>query len=610
MAPDNSAKLRRRTKLWLCLGSVLLLMAVALRLFSPALNANYNYSSRYLTMRDGTRIAVDLYLPKDLKPGERIPAIMLQTRYYRGHRLRKPFGLFWSDIHERTIRFFVSHQYAYVTVDVRGAGASFGTRKQEWSPDEIKDGAQVVDWIIQQPWSNQKVGATGGSYDGTASEFLASNRHPAVKAVMPFFSIFDAYSDMAYPGGVETDHLEMWSNATQALDRNKFGEKFLTGFPRFAYKGVRPVNEDTDENLLQAALREHSTNYDLLAMLQGLSFHDDGGYVEAMSPYARRKDTEASGTAVYSFEGWYDGAMPHAAVKRFLNIKGSRLVLGPWDHQTRDASPFPAENGREFFRREALRFFDFYLKGIDNGLAAEKPVRYYTVAENKWKSSDVWPPAANNTVYYLGDGRSLSTEKPGVANAGDIYQVDFTASTGNSTRWDSMFILDDAPGLYGLRDNMDKKLLLYSSPPLGADMEVTGHPTVTLFAEANGQDGNFFVYLEDVDEQQHAHYVTEGLLRALHRKISSAAPPYKDVVPYHSYTHQDAQPLVPGQVAELTFDLQPISYLFRKGHSIRIALAGADRDHFSPPPGAATTVRFYRDAEHPSSITLPVVARP
>src|SRR5215210_5744792 len=179
-----------------------------------------SYSSQYLTMRDGTRIAVDLYLPKALRDGERLPTILQQTRYYRSYVIRWPFSLFAGGIRP-SVKRFVESGYAYVCVDVRGSGASFGTRAQEWSPDEIRDGAEIVEWIIRQAWSNGKVGATGVSYDGTAAEFLLVNKHPAVKAVAPLFSLFDAYTDIAFPGGVHLSWFtENWGRLNALLDRN------------------------------------------------------------------------------------------------------------------------------------------------------------------------------------------------------------------------------------------------------------------------------------------------------------------------------------------------------------------------------------------------------
>lgn len=103
--------------------------------------------------------------------------------------------------------------------------------------------------------------------------------------------------------------------------------------------------------------------------------------------------------------------------------------------------------------------------------------------------------------------------------------------------------------------------------------------------------------------------ITDGQLRAVHRKLSADEPPYRDVVPYHSFKRQDGKPLVAGEVTEVSFDLLPTSYLFKPGHSIRVALAGADKDHFVALPGDAPTVQVYRDRVHPSRINLPVILR-
>jgi uncharacterized protein len=131
------------------------------------------YFSCYLTMRDGVRIAVDLYLPTGLAGGARLPTILHHSRYYRSMLLRwpfrkflggKPFNPIAADVRRRND--FVVSGYAWVDVDVRGSGASYGSRVSEWSPDEIRDGAEVVDWIVRQPWSSGKVGALGNSHDG------------------------------------------------------------------------------------------------------------------------------------------------------------------------------------------------------------------------------------------------------------------------------------------------------------------------------------------------------------------------------------------------------------------------------------------------------------
>src|SRR5205814_9180354 len=136
------------------------------------------------------------------------------------------------------------------------------------------------------------------------------------------------------------------------------------------------------------------------------------------------------------------------------------------------------------------------------------------------------------------------------------------------------------------------------------------YPLVDLLITSTDTDGAFFVYLEDVDDQGVVNYLTEGGLRAIHRKLSSDQPPLKILVPYHSFLKNDAMPLVPGQLAELKFGLQPTSVLIRKGHRLRIAIAGADKDSFARIPSAGTpTITVARNRQHGSWIELPIIER-
>lgn len=574
------------------------------------------YSSRYVTMRDGVKIAVDLYLPRNQKTDQRLPAILEQTRYYRAYDIKPPFERFAGGI-SPDIKRFVENGYAYVLIDVRGSGASFGSRAQEWSPDEVRDGAEVVDWIIQQPWSNGKVGATGVSYNGVSAELLLVNKHPAVKAVAPCDSLFDTYADMIEPGGVYYKSInELWGPITLAMDLNQFGEKYLKGFEKEVFRGVRPVDEDRDGSLRAAAIREHARNYDLISYIRNATYRDEvvpgGGYnADVSSPFMFQRQIQDSGAAIYSYAGWYDGAFPNAAVKRFMNIKtpGSRLILGPWNHAfDKNQSPFSQQHETFDKGAELLRFFDYYLKGIRNGINQEKPVRYYTVGEEKWKVADTWPlPGTKPVTYYFAAGGTLSNKPTDAKVAKDAYHVDGSATTGNATRWNSMVYIDRRDISYADRNEQDRKLLTYTSAPLVEEMEVTGQPNITLYVTSNASDGTFFVYLEDVDEQGRVTYVTEGLLRALHRKLSKETPPYQTLAPYHTFRRADGMPLVPGQVAELTFDLFPISYLFKKGHSVRVALSGADNDHFTTVPTDPASLEFYRSKINASRLILPSI---
>jgi hypothetical protein len=575
-------------------------------------------TSFYLTMRDGVKIAVDLHLPKGLKDGEKLPTILFQTRYVRSLDYRWPFSAF-SDMSPesgKAIKLFVPRGYAWVDVDVRGSGASFGTRPYPWSPDEVKDGGEIVDWIIRQPWSDGTVGSLGWSYTGSTSEFLLVNNHPAVKAVAPRFALFDAYTDIAYPGGIHLAWFtETWAWVNRTLDRNAMKE---FGFmPWLSVRGTRPVDADKDHSMLAAAIKEHEANTSVHEQSLGMQFRDDIspsglGTIDAFSPHAFLDKLNSSGAAVYSFSGWYDGAYQHAAIKRYLNLTvPQKLTIGPWDHSIEIRPWWPNAQKPEFdFNAEMLRFFDYHLKGIENGVMTEKPVHYYTLVEEKWKEADAWPPASQPTVYYFSEDNTLAGEKPEASDAFDTYVVDYTTGTRLHSRWVSLVNMDGTPIVYEGRMEEDKKLLCYTSAPLEQDTEVTGHPIVTLYVSSTHDDGNFFAYLEDVHPDGQVTYITEGQLRALHRKLSVESPPYKDVVPYHSFKRNDAMPLVPGEVAELTFDLLPTSYLFKKGHSIRVAIAGADKDHFTlmktdPPP----TLKFYRSEAYASSIQLSVIPR-
>src|SRR5690606_7388696 len=164
----------------------------------------------YLTMRDGVRIAVTQYVPKSLKPGEKLSTILESTRYMRAYDLRWPFEA--KEAPSETIRTFLANGYAYVVVDARGSGASFGRWPCPWAPDEVKDYGEVCDWIVKQPWSDGAIGCRGISYDGTTAEMTVTNVHSAIKAVVPEFSLFDSYTDVGFPGGIHmSEFTKSWS---------------------------------------------------------------------------------------------------------------------------------------------------------------------------------------------------------------------------------------------------------------------------------------------------------------------------------------------------------------------------------------------------------------
>ena len=576
-------------------------------------------TSFYLPMRDGVKLAINLNLPRGMEPGKKIPAIIYQTRYVRSIEYRWPFSLFKDNIDEMT-RYFVSHGYAYIEVDVRGAGASFGTRICPWSPDETKDGNEVVNWIIKQPWSNEKVGTIGISYSGTAAEMLLANRHSAVKVAAIDFSLFDAYDDIVFPGGIYSfSFVKDWGKANSILDRNAWGE--LGFLALIAAKGVMPVDEDKNRSMLARASKMHLKNIDVHKEALGITFRDDiapsgFGTLDFLSPHTYIEDIKQSKTPIYSRSGWFDGAYVHSVIKRYLTFRDTnpfKLIIGPWDHDTFTwVSPWKKEQHADFSDvQEYHRILDYHLKGVKNGLDNEKPVHYFTMGEEKWKSADTWPlPEQRMTAFYLAAGAKLLKTAPNNESGFDTYQVDYSAGTGKTSRWESL-LRDDYhqdPTQYPDRREEDKKLLVYDSDVLPDAVEVTGHPLVKLYLSSNQTDGYFIVYLEDIDPSGKVIYVTEGGLRGIHRKISDEKPLYSDVVPYRTYKKKDAMPLIPGEKAELVFDLLPTSYCFQKGHRIRVAIAGADQDHFSvKDPQPQARLKVYRNRITASLIELPII---
>jgi putative CocE/NonD family hydrolase len=215
---------------------------------------------------------------------------------------------------------------------------------------------------------------------------------------------------------------------------------------------------------------------------------------------------------------------------------------------------------------------------------------------------------ARATRLYFTENHTLSPWPPATASASDIYPVNFTASTGKQDRWTTELNLDI---FYPDRSGEDGKLLVYTGDRLASDVEITGSPVVVLQVACTATDGAFFAYLEDVAPDGHVTYLDEGELRAINRKqMDSNKRPYNSPGSTSSNSRSDAQPLVPGEPAELKIGMWPTSILLRKGHQIRIALAGADAGTFRryPPVGDATWAVF-RQSALSSYVELPMRPR-
>ena len=210
--------------------------------------------------------------------------------------------------------------------------------------------------------------------------------------------------------------------------------------------------------------------------------------------------------------------------------------------------------------------------------------------------------------YYLAADYGLSGAPPRETEGSDEYAVDWSATSGTSNRWYTQ--LDGSDVVYDRRAEQVPKLLSYRSEPLAREMEITGHAVVTLRMRSTHEDGAFYVYLDAEAPDGRIVYLTDGQLRALHRKVSRERPPYRTWEPYHSFERADGAPLVPGEIVELSFGLLPTSVLIPKGWRMRVSIAGHDADNFARIPAEGDPViTVERNLAHASYLELPVVGR-
>ena len=260
LRPSGPSRTVRARVVWV---GLLLLIAPWLGVLSGQQGLPRN-QALYVTMRDGVKIAIDVWLPASLKPDQEIPTILRATRYWRATDTAS--GRPEDDRNFGEAERFNSNGYALVLVDARGSGASFGTRPYELSQEEVRDYGEVVDWIIEQPWSNGRVGAWGVSYSGNTAEMLAVTRNPAVKAVAPLFNDFDNFGHLVFPNSLLTvGFLQAWGERVHEMDMNDIcALRDVTGGAcaelEQQTRGVKPVDNDHDRQQLAAAIRQHASN--------------------------------------------------------------------------------------------------------------------------------------------------------------------------------------------------------------------------------------------------------------------------------------------------------------------------------------------------------------
>ena len=667
-------------------------------LVGPFFDANYDVApqflsfqkeSRFVRLSDGTDLAIDIFVPKDASRDNgslatSFPTILEYTPYNRAIAqpgmswwqrlfLRWRFGL-TEPIYDRALlstsaRTMIGLGYAYVVADMRGTGASFGSQNP-LMPRLGSDGAQVVDWITNQPWSDGSVGMRGQSYMAWSQFATASQAPDGLQCIAPGVIMFDTYTEGTRPGGITairwlseySDHLQNFNLSRNDQERGFFpvapvmdedGDgRWLDEIPLtssgdttiFTDEGELeyPDGRSRDQHYLARAVIEHQENvlgrrlldpdvrfWDATQVFEGdtLSFSDT-------SPATMLDGVAESGVSVLNLGGWFDGFV-RGTTKLFGSMEqgpGMRMMIAPRFHVPgamtapyQDLFGYDGDVVSDAVLEE-LRFFDWCLKGIDSGISEEEPVLLY-VMNRGWRREDSWPLERQQVhSFHLGSAGSLTPNEP--ESGSDHYDVDFHHSanygSNNMNRW----ILMWSPDSLMVRTELDEKTLVYESEPLSTEMEVTGHPIADLWVSANQPDADVFVYLSDVAPDGTVHYVTEGQLRAGFHRLADPAlqteglRPVHPELPWHGFRAEDYDPhaLSDGQILNLRFDLQPTSWVFGEGHRIRISIAGADEGNFELHPNICTdgdpdqcletTLTVHRGSNRQSRIELPVIPLP
>jgi putative CocE/NonD family hydrolase len=598
-----------------------------------------------VTMRDGVKLACDVYRPAhNGQPAEgKFPAILERTPYGKA-------GV------ESYAGFFVERGYVVIGQDVRVRYQSEGA----WRPfrDDGRDGYDTAQWIGSQPWSDGGFGTVGTSYPGGTQHALALANPPYLKAMIPA----DAMSDFGMYGVRHHGAFELrWMNWI-----------FNIGGPNGSRAAQDP---ETREVLLRLGeqVREYARDMPLRAGTTPLKLNPEyeSWLVEAMSHgdyddfWKNSGDdvvahvAEYKDVPVYHMGGWYDSWGTPVANLNYVTLREhkrslQRLIMGPWTHGGRTHSyAGEAEFGPEAaidFNAFELRWFDHWLKGIDDGVDREPPVRLFVMGGGDahrtpegrlyvgghWRDEQTWPlERAVPTPYYLREHGALSASKPGEelpttyqfdphhpvpTLGGNVSSHNAPPSHHNSLErpGDSENLMEQGaydqrcrPEIWTCDDSRPlsarNDVLVFETAPLDRDMEVTGRLIVNFWASSDAPDTDFTAKLVDVYPPNHDFpagvdlNVADGIVRARYR---------------NSFEH--AEMMKPNEVYPFTLEMYPTSLVFQKGHRIRLDISSSNFPRFDVNPNtgeplnnnrrwAIATNRIYHDARHLSDIMLPIV---
>ncbi|MHA2139529.1 MAG: CocE/NonD family hydrolase [Candidatus Hodarchaeales archaeon] len=568
--------------------------------------------SYYLPMRDRVRLAISFYFPDDMVPTSTVPTILIQTRY----------GREWVyNLGEREDGYesFRKAGYAIAIVDDRGSTASFGSRLVEISPEQVKDTDEIIDHITSQTWSNSQVFTTGVSYMADTADISTGSANPYLKGAIVREADFDMYRHLLIPGGVANDHfIHTWGSWTTMLDTGRMSKEGVSvdcanrvGDCEHFRPNITPVDEDKDLTLVQKALRNRERwSPDAYKKVE---FRDDEGEngftLLESSPASRLKEIAGRALPVQYWGSWMDAGTAAGALDRYCSLPNVPMevwITSNDHHNKQNADPFLLKrknpNPSVNKQRSMMRSF---LKRVGMKKKIYRLINYYVLGTGKFKKTSVWPPLGVKERFFCFSDDYQLTENEFSTVGEDIYHVDFTATTGEQTRWSTQF---GAPPNYLDRREEDKKLLVYTGAEMEQDMELVGNPFVTLYVKTKTSDPAFYIYLEDVAPDGYVTYLTEGVFRGINRKLA-----HNEVLPYdqgpvpHTFSRTDAEPMRPEKIEEIRFALFPIAAKIKRGHRLRVAIAGADGKQFRRySQGQSESFIVYWGGSTASGITIPL----
>ncbi|HEY5656984.1 MAG TPA: CocE/NonD family hydrolase, partial [Myxococcota bacterium] len=491
-------------------------------------------------------------LPEAGQAGERYP-VLLEYLPYRKVEDRGQYYSFYS--------YFVRRGYAIARVDIRGTGSSEGTLvPHEYSEQEQRDAEGVIDWLSRQDFSTGDVGMFGISWGGFNSIHLAMRRPPALKAILAMMATDDLFQDDVHyiDGQLCVDTYEM----AQDLENS------LPAAPDFV------VDEDYFRQ-----------RFDTTPWLLVFKRHQRDG------PFWNRSSLNERYGAIeiptFLIGGWYD-QYPDSLLRMLEHMTAPvKAMIGPWAHSwPHNGYPKPLVE----WRHEAVRWFDHWLKGRDTGIMDEP--RFAVFVRNwhppdprleevsgHWRFEEGWPLArARTQILYPQPDRSLGA----TAQRGDTHALRYVPTVGvENGLWSGEVVLDQRP--------IDAYSLVYDTQPLSEDLEILGMPRALLNASADAPMARWFVRLSDVSPDGQVTQVSWSGFNGAHR--NSAERP---------------EPLEPGRVYPLDIELRFTSWVFPKGHRIRLSVNNAQWPMIWPSPYPMTT-QLRLGGENPTRVALPVV---